>query len=184
MNNKIKKHLAKEFLIIIISGLLVLITYITFITVEKNKINTIISIENEIEVVERAGIRVLIKDFYAKYDPESYSDEQVNLILRKYGKDYQPLIKYFYNKYDPERYSLEKMEEIVDFYSLDNEAFYNLCFDEKQNYINELQKKLETIQDNDYSYFKQIIFFILILAYPIRIIYLGLIWSFKVLKNN
>ena len=68
--------------------------------------------------MENQGINLLIKDFYAKYDPESYSEEKVKSVIDFYKGDHELIIKDFYAKYDPDAYSEEKVLQVSDFYGL------------------------------------------------------------------
>ena len=64
------------------------------------------------------GIDRLIKDFYAKYEPNKYSDEQVKKVKDYYKGNYNALVKDFYAKYEPDKYSDEQVNKIVDYYGL------------------------------------------------------------------
>ena len=64
------------------------------------------------------GFKDMIKDFYAKYEPEKYSEEQVAKIESFYGSDYNKAIKDFYAKYEPEKYSEEQVKAVAEFYGL------------------------------------------------------------------
>lgn len=68
------------------------------------------------------GLGDLIKDFYTKYDPDRYNEEQVQKVREFYKDDHNALIKDFYTKYDPERYSEEQLSSVVDFYGLKKKA--------------------------------------------------------------
>ena len=62
-------------------------------------------------------VKDLIKDFYAKYDKDAYSEEKVKEIEDYYKGDVSSLIKDFYAKYDQDSYSEQKASELVDYYS-------------------------------------------------------------------
>ena len=64
------------------------------------------------------GTKDLIKDFYAKYEPEKYSEEQVEKVEEFYKGDTDQMIKDFYAKYEPEKYSEEQLKKVSDFYGL------------------------------------------------------------------
>ena len=73
--------------------------------------------------MENQGINLLIKDFYAKYDPDSYSEEKVKSVIDFYKGDHELIIKDFYAKYDPDAYSEEKASQVSDFYGLKKKDF-------------------------------------------------------------
>ena len=142
-------------------------------------------VNEEIKTIERAGLPVLIKDFYAKYDAKNYSKEQVIIIQEKFGDNYIELIQYFYSIYQPERYSENKLKEIIDFYSLNNKEYINIQTDEKKFKIDQLQSKIETIQGIDYKKYNIISTLVILgITYPIRFILYGLKWSIKTLKQE
>ncbi|MDB4301938.1 hypothetical protein N9924_00075 [bacterium] len=63
------------------------------------------------------GVKELAKDFYAKYDPEGFSEEKITQIDEYYKGDVSALAKDFYAKYDPDGFSEEKLVSVVDYYS-------------------------------------------------------------------
>jgi len=62
-------------------------------------------------------VKDLIKDFYAKYDKDAYSEEKAKEIEDYYNGDVSSLAKDFYAKYDKDSYSEQKVSELVDYYS-------------------------------------------------------------------
>lgn len=62
-------------------------------------------------------VKDLIKDFYAKYDKDAYSEEKAAEIEEYYKGDISSLAKDFYAKYDKDSYSEEKISDLVDYYS-------------------------------------------------------------------
>ena len=59
---------------------------------------------------------VLVKDLYAKYAPNEYSDDKLQYVKDNYSSG-EEFAKDFYAKFAPSEYSEEKMQYIRDNYS-------------------------------------------------------------------
>ena len=89
------------------------------------------------------GTKDLIKDFYAKYDPEAYSEEKVKQVEDFYKGDTDKLIKDFYAKYDPESYSEEKVSKVSEFYGLKKKEVSDTELDPQSKESDQQSKKPE-----------------------------------------
>jgi uncharacterized lipoprotein YddW (UPF0748 family) len=64
--------------------------------------------------------KTLVKDFYQSYDPEAYSEEVSDELVKEYSSDPDKFLTDFYQSYDPDAYSEESNVEILKEYNLYN----------------------------------------------------------------
>lgn len=62
--------------------------------------------------------KTLVKDFYQSYDPEAYSEEVSDELVKEYSSDPDKFLTDFYQSYDPDAYSEESNVEILKEYNL------------------------------------------------------------------
>jgi len=65
-----------------------------------------------------SDFKTLVKDFYESYDPESYSQETLEEMVKTYDSDPDKFLTDFYKSYDPKAYSEESNIELLKSYGI------------------------------------------------------------------
>jgi len=65
-----------------------------------------------------SDFKTLVKDFYESYDPESYSQETLEEMVKTYDSDPNKFLTDFYKSYDPKAYSEESNIELLKSYGI------------------------------------------------------------------
>lgn len=184
MSLKLKKTIAREFVILIISTLFALISFLGFKQLEINNQQKITFKSEKLKTLQHSGVQSLIKDFYAKYDKSNYSEEKAIGISHKFKNNYRALIIEFYDKYEPKRFSESKYLEIIDFYNLDNPEYATLTSKEKKQLSNKLNTEIKALKSIDHSNYNLLTIIVMLsIIYPLRFIIYSMKWSIKTLKR-